>query len=574
MIICSKCGAPNLEINLFCKKCHYTFPREKKPGPFQSGSRSAQEIRRPVNAAVEQLHSRPEPAAAVVEKIPIPNAVPAADVREVPPAAPAAKVHPPRPRKAPRPQGRLLTINRKVLYAGLGAAAAVALFFAAYGLLFPTETRTAPNAEQFYSRAEQLYAEQQLSQARQMYQQFIIAFPGDTLTTAAKNRIDEINAIFQDREIEKKQREEQIEVLMAQAEQAFRRRQYLAPPQNNAVAYLQQVLAAAPNHPGALEMQQSILDFYREKAAAAEKNRRYREAQRYYENVLAIQPKDSAAIARLSASQEALRPGRAPAAGKPAATSPSSSQPSTASLPKKTEPASLKPPAVPLKNGFGPSEGSIAAAKPVPETKKNTPPPPKTEPQSTRPAKPAGGAAASQTAENTAKSPSLPPKTEPQSAQPAKPAGNVAASQPAENTAKTPVTPPQAAPQSTQPAANVANTEPASQKPAAPQPSPTTPGASSGEIAVVTDALISKEYLHKETPVPPAGFKGAVLVLAECIVGVNGEVEAVTILSAGNDPRLSELTVDVLKKYRYKPATYNGAPVRFKTIEAVKFAQK
>jgi len=537
-----------------------------------------------MGAAAAQTLSRPAPEAAVAEAIPIPRAIPAEDVAAAPPVKPAAPVHPPRPKDAPHSRRRPAAISRKALYAGLGAVAAAILLFAAYRLLFPAETRTAPGAGQFYSRAEQLFEEQQYSQARQAYQQFLIAFPGDALTLAAKSRIDEINAIFQDQEIEKKQQEEQIEALMAQAKQAFERRQYLAPAKNNAVAYLQQVLAVAPDHPGALEMQKSILDFYREKAAAAEKNRRYREAQRYYENVLAIQPNDPAALAQLKAVQEALAPRRAPAA----------SPPSSASVTPKTEPISPKPQSASPKTASVSTAGGIAAAKPVPETKQTAATPPKTGPQSTLPAA-GGGAAAFQAAANTPKTPATPPKTGPQSTPPAA-GGGVTASQATANTPKTPATPPKTEPQSTSPAAAggaaasqaAANTpkapatppktEPQSTPPAAANPSPAAQpvsgAAQGGEIALVTDALITKEYLHKEKPVPPADFKGAVLVLAECIVGVSGEVESVTVISAGNDPRLSDLTVAALKKYRYKPASYNGNPVRFKTIEAVKFAKK
>ncbi|NUQ43316.1 MAG: hypothetical protein HUU32_18145, partial [Calditrichaceae bacterium] len=74
MIICSKCGAPNLEINLFCKKCHYTFPREKNPRQFQNGNRRAPEIPQPLGAAAAPAHSRPAPEAAVAEAIPIARA--------------------------------------------------------------------------------------------------------------------------------------------------------------------------------------------------------------------------------------------------------------------------------------------------------------------------------------------------------------------------------------------------------------------------------------------------------------------------------------------------------------------
>lgn len=80
-----------------------------------------------------------------------------------------------------------------------------------------------------------------------------------------------------------------------------------------------------------------------------------------------------------------------------------------------------------------------------------------------------------------------------------------------------------------------------------------------------------KEYLHREKIQLPADYKSKemTMILGECIVGADGQVETVSLISPADDERLNRLAAEAFKKYRFKPATYNGNPVRFKSIEVV-----
>ncbi|NIT58326.1 MAG: hypothetical protein GWN00_19495, partial [Aliifodinibius sp.] len=97
------------------------------------------------------------------------------------------------------------------------------------------------------------------------------------------------------------------------------------------------------------------------------------------------------------------------------------------------------------------------------------------------------------------------------------------------------------------------------------------------ETKIVEEALIdggAKKVTHREKPEITPELKESdefVMILAECTVGKDGTVEKVNLLSGARDKKLNQLATTAFQKYRYQPATYNGEPVRFKTIEVMSF---
>ena len=61
------------------------------------------------------------------------------------------------------------------------------------------------------------------------------------------------------------------------------------------------------------------------------------------------------------------------------------------------------------------------------------------------------------------------------------------------------------------------------------------------------------------------------MILAECVVDTNGEVTSVTLVNGADDQHLNQIAMESFRKYRYKPATFNGDPVRFKSLEVMAF---
>jgi tetratricopeptide (TPR) repeat protein len=97
------------------------------------------------------------------------------------------------------------------------------------------------------------------------------------------------------------------------------------------------------------------------------------------------------------------------------------------------------------------------------------------------------------------------------------------------------------------------------------------------EVKLVEETFIDggkKEYIQKVKPHITNLKKsstGVTLVLAECVVDTNGYVTEVKLVNGTDDQRLNQVAVESFKQYRYKPATFNGNPVRFKSLEVLTF---
>lgn len=240
---------------------------------------------------------------------------------------------------------------------------------------------------------------------------------------------------------------------------------------------------------------------------------------------------------------------------------------------------------------FNPLFGGVAAAQRRPEALPAAP----EEPAAEQPAREAANnsAVASQTSPASQNAPASPgpattqagnttpaanpPAQQTVSPSAAAPANNPGAAQPAQSTPGSDNTQYLAANSATSGSAMIQNPPPAVvqpetlyiykeipvEKPAAPEP----------EIAEpVIEALLDggqRQYVQRV----PAEYPGIYLktahqgrVLVEVIVGRDGRVEESRVLrSDGN--LFTESALAALKKFRYKPGTYQGKPVRFKIVE-------
>jgi len=60
-------------------------------------------------------------------------------------------------------------------------------------------------------------------------------------------------------------------------------------------------------------------------------------------------------------------------------------------------------------------------------------------------------------------------------------------------------------------------------------------------------------------------------VLLQGVVEIDGTVSDLSIVKSP-DPELTKLTVETVRKWRYKPGTCNGSPVRVYFMTSVKFS--
>ena len=114
--------------------------------------------------------------------------------------------------------------------------------------------------------------------------------------------------------------------------------------------------------------------------------------------------------------------------------------------------------------------------------------------------------------------------------------------------------------------------------PVNPDPANASGEDSGSDPTVIPAALLDGgkvEYVQKVKPDIPRtwDYGGFSLIQAECIVNEYGLVESVTLTTPSPNKRLNSIIEETLKKYKYKPATYQGQPVRFKVDETINFTK-
>ncbi len=386
-------------------------------------------------------------------------------------------------------------------------------------LVFQLTGKKGPSSADLFSQAEMLYEKGDLVEALTLYQQIKLNFPDDPLIPVVERRIQEISVKLEEAKKSKEKLNTHIQELMAQANQAFAKKNYLKPANNNAIYYTEQILALDPHYQPALDLQEKIVEYYKAEAQKAEAAKQYDKAIEMYNNILRIRPDDSATLNALNI---VLGLNQYYQTKK------------TSERIVNTERELQR-----LRRLLSEEQKKRAAL----EKKASTPP--RTASSSNRTS--SKSASTKSTGKTVVRKTPTPKKA--------------VSSAPAPKT-----TPP---PATTKPATSAKTTTP----PATTTPKP---AASSAAIPTVIEPLIDggkRKYVFKKTPVVPAtwNISKPEKVRAECTVGIDGRVEKVRVLNPASDKRLTQLAVEALKQYRYKPATRNGKPVRFKVVELIVF---
>lgn len=329
-------------------------------------------------------------------------------------------------------QGRILGTAFFLFFLALAGGAAML-----YMGNFRSDDRSA-----LYSRAETMLLEGQLTEALSGFQAYRERYPQDPALPLVNEQIaaieNELSALNQ-----------RIDNLLSQAEQAFRKKQYLTPPSQHAVYFLGEVLALNPDHTRALEMLDRIVARYEDEARAAVEEKNYWGAIRLYQSILQIRPNNVFAMNEI----ERIR----------------------ANLP-----------------------ATVRTAADVTVD---------------------GGSATLRPAASASSEENLSGGTRAQLAQPA---------------------------------------PPSSARPV--------------EVPPVIEALIDggrRHYLHRVKPEIPEELRGdgLIMIRGECTVGLEGNVEAVRLITPSAVEALNQLAIETFRQFRYQPATYQGKPARFKCTE-------
>ncbi|HQU73937.1 MAG TPA: energy transducer TonB [Calditrichia bacterium] len=512
MLTCKKCGTQNPVENIFCEKCHQFLGVARQGG---SGNVRQSPIRPVADNRGGQVR--------------IPAGKGTGGVRVLDPETPeeaavsgmSQNTRVPNPGRVPPPDLNPIpnSVNRALLW---GVSLVLLLGAAAWLYFFVFDSQPVAGAGDIKSlifQGENLYNQKDYAQALSTFQKARETYPEDELIVVVDHRIEQIEAILG----KQQQREEQLQGFLDKAEAAFERERYLTPDNDNVMLYLAPLFALEPEHARANEMRRQILGYYQAEGDKALSNKQYNNAASLYENMLVVDPGSDYARQKLDA-VDALQENAARRRNRVASS-------------RRSQRPQVSKPAPRVTTSSRPSQREVTR---------------KSQPQVTAPAMAETPVETATTRNEVADS-----------------RANAANSVRRETPAV--VTPPVI---KSQPA--TANTR-TTQLPKETREEPRE--AAPVEIPIVPEALISggkREYLTRAEPdVPPnLDYGGFAIVRAECVVGVDGRVESVNIVSSGQNQRLNSITAQALKNYRYRPATYKGKPVRFKVLETINFTKR
>ncbi|CAK0778096.1 hypothetical protein CCP3SC1_930006 [Gammaproteobacteria bacterium] len=130
---------------------------------------------------------------------------------------------------------------------------------------------------------------------------------------------------------------EGVAVLLRRAEESFRKRQFLTPPNDNAYTLFRRILAQEPENAAARGRIIEIQSFYRARAEQACTDGKWEEGRKYYERYAVVAPEDRDAIKKSALCRSpAVSPGTATATAGSRRTSGASSPPATPAGPVDT----------------------------------------------------------------------------------------------------------------------------------------------------------------------------------------------------------------------------------------------
>jgi len=146
--------------------------------------------------------------------------------------------------------------------------------------------------EALFEQAEALYLRQEFSQALLLYRDFLKKFPKNPRVPEVKDKIKAIQFFLTGSKPDSGTGIIKLQEMMRYANIALNKGQFVSPPGDNALEYLQKILQVTPEYPPALEMMDSIAHHYESVAQTAVKDHQWDRAINAYHILLEIRPHD------------------------------------------------------------------------------------------------------------------------------------------------------------------------------------------------------------------------------------------------------------------------------------------
>ncbi len=185
--------------------------------------------------------------------------------------------------------------NKTLMIAAVSIVAIIVLAAAAYFVLDKPEA----SPTELYSQAETYYSNQNYTEALALYTQLIEDHPDNPLAPVVREKVKQLNQQVSQPVNIVAEDQQRIKEWMVSANLAFKSQQYLRPKDDNAVAYIKNILAIDPNYTPALEMQQNIIANFEQLAEAAVSNGLFNDGISYYQMILEIKPNDPEVLKKM-----------------------------------------------------------------------------------------------------------------------------------------------------------------------------------------------------------------------------------------------------------------------------------
>ncbi len=358
-----------------------------------------------------------------------------------------------------------------------------------YGFVYPKYTQTVR-----FERAEELFHANDFRKAKAQYELFALKYPLDPRISIVKNRLEALDKLQEKENLV----QDKLHKLMERATVAYKQKRYLTPEHDNAVLYINDILAERADYSMALALREQIVTHYFEMAENALDANQYEMAVDHFQKIRQITPDDPVIAEQINRALELRQLDER-------------LQKLSQLAKAKTDVNKLRQEMERLKSEIRSEQQKLQAIR---EMQKDN----------------------------------APVQAESKNRNEKEITGAVTAPKSAIDNSGT-------------------TSELGIELVAAPAP-----------IKLVEETLIDggkKHYVQKNKPEiakkTAKKKEGVTMVLAECVVDTNGEVTSVTLVNGADDQHLNQIAMESFRKYRYKPATFNGDPVRFKSLEVMAF---
>ncbi|RMF54450.1 MAG: hypothetical protein D6748_16395 [Calditrichaeota bacterium] len=159
--------------------------------------------------------------------------------------------------------------------------------------------RLFPTPAKILEQAEEKYQQQDLMGAMLLYEEFLEKYPDHPAIPEVKTKLEGLRVSLDPEALTSTGLGQKIQKLFRNANLAYQRGNLFSPPDDNAIAYLNEILKVAPHYSPAQELKNAILSSVEKEADTALKNKDFDHAITLYHNLLDVKPGDVAIMDKM-----------------------------------------------------------------------------------------------------------------------------------------------------------------------------------------------------------------------------------------------------------------------------------